>query len=470
MSKAASVTTGAISNAAPDVRQAVRSARPDAASSHVASAAGGMQAYRASVLHFTGDPAFDTDAHRWHEDGLLIVAGGHVVAAGDFAQLQPTLPPGVPWQDHRGKIICPGFIDSHIHYPQTDIIASPAAGLLPWLEKYTFPAEERFGDTEHAAEVARFFLDELLANGTTTAMVYCTVHAASVDAFFTESAARNMRMAAGKVLMDRHCPQALRDTAEQGASDTEMLIRRWHNQGRQLYAITPRFAPTSTEAQLRLAGELASAWPDTFIQSHVAENTDEISWARSLFSDARSYLDVYDRAGLLRERAVYGHCIWLDDADRARMTESGAAVAMCPTSNLFLGSGLFDVAAADHARMHLSLATDVGGGTSFSMFRTMDALYKVARLGGTHVSALRLFYFATLGGARAMRLEGTLGNFLPGTEADFVMLDARATPLLARRSAQSESLEELLFALALLGDDRSVQSTYVAGALLHARG
>ena len=428
-----------------------------------------MNAYRASVLHFTGDPAFDADAQHWHADGLLIVADGHVVAAGDFALLQPSLPAGVQWQDHRGKIICPGFIDTHIHYPQTDIIASPAEGLLPWLEKYTFPAEEKFGDSDHAAEVARFFLDELLANGTTTAMVYCTVHAASVDAFFAESMARNMRMAAGKVLMDRHSPPSLRDTAEQGARDTEMLIGRWHKQGRQLYAITPRFAPTSTEAQLRLAGELAAAWPDTFIQSHVAENTDEINWAKSLFSDARSYLDVYDRAGLLRERAVYGHCIWLDDADRRRMTDTGAAVAICPTSNLFLGSGLFDVAAADRIGMRLSLATDVGGGTSFSMLRTMDALYKVARLGGAHVSALRMFYLATLGGARAMRLEGTIGNFLPGAEADFVMLDPRATPLLARRSAQSENLEELLFALALLGDDRSVQATYVAGSLLHAR-
>lgn len=429
----------------------------------------GMQAYRASVLHFTGDPASDADAHRWHEDGLLIVADGHVVAAGDFDLLQPGLPDCVQWQDHRGKIICPGFIDTHIHYPQTDIICSPADGLLPWLEKYTFPVEEKFGNAEHAAGVAKFFLGELLTNGTTTAMVYCTVHAASVDAFFTESAAHNMRMVAGKVLMDRHCPAALRDTAEQGACDTENLICRWHNVGRQQYAITPRFAPSSTEAQLRLAGELASAWPDTFIQSHVAENIDEVSWARSLFPDARSYLDIYDRAGLLRKRAVYGHCIWLDDADRSRMTQRGAAVAICPTSNLFLGSGLFDVAAADRAGMLLSLASDVGGGTSFSMFRTMDALYKVARLGGSHLSALRMFYFATLGGARAMQLEGTIGNFIPGAEADFLILDAYATPLLARRSTQSQSLEELLFALALLADDRSVQATYIAGVRLHAR-
>ena len=457
MGAADRITSSAVVHTAPD--GAISGPAPSS----------GMQAYRASVLHFTGDPVFEANAHHWHEDGLLIVADGHVVVAGDFTLLQPTLPTGVQWQDHRGKIICPGFIDTHTHYSQTDIIASPAAGLLPWLEKYTFPAEEKFADSDHAAEVARFFLDELLANGTTTAMVYCTVHVASVEALFAESAARNMRMAAGKVLMDRHCPQSLRDTAEQGARDTEKLIRRWHKQGRQLYAITPRFAPTSSEAQLRLAGELANTWPDTLIQSHVAENADEISWAQSLFPAARSYLDVYDRAGLLRKRALYGHCIWLDDADRQRMVETGAAVAMCPTSNLFLGSGLFDVTAADRAGMQLSLATDVGGGTSFSMFRTMDALYKVARLGGSHVSALRLFYFATLGGARAMGLEGVVGNFAPGTEADFLILDARVTPLLARRSAQSQTLEELLFVLALLGDDRSVAATYVAGSLLHAR-
>ena len=429
----------------------------------------GIQAYRASVLHFTGDPASEEQSHTWHADGLLVVDNGLIVAAGDYDQLQSTLPPGLQWQDYRGKLICPGFIDTHLHFPQTDIIASPAPGLLPWLEKYTFPAEGEFGDPNHATEVARFFLDQLLSNGTTTAMVYCTVHPESVEAFFTESSARNMRMVAGKVLMDRHCPEFLRDSAEQGTRDSEELIRKWHGTGRQQYAITPRFAPTSTPQQLHLAGELACAYPDTYIQSHVAENTDEISWARTLFPQARSYLDVYDQVGLMRERAVYGHCIWLDDADRRRMAETGSAVAICPTSNLFLGSGLFDFVSADQCAMRLSLATDVGGGTSFSMLRTMDGLYKVARMGGTHLPALRMFYLATLGGARAMALEGTIGNFAVGTEADFIVLDPMATPLLARRTARSDSLEELLFALALLGDERSILATYVAGCRLHQR-
>lgn len=428
------------------------------------------QAYRASILHFTADPAFSDNSHAWHEDGLLIVADGRVYAAGDYAQLQPTLPEGVQVQDYRGKLIVPGFIDTHIHYPQTDMIASPAPGLLPWLETYTFPNERKFANPEHAREVARFFLDELLRCGTTTAMVYCTVHPESVDAFFTESEQRKLRMVAGKVMMDRHCPDFLCDTAEGGARDSEELIRKWHKRGRQLYAITPRFAPTSTEAQLQLAGELARAYPDTFLQTHVAENTEEVAWVKSLFPQARSYLDVYDRYGMMRPRAMYAHCIWLDDHDRARMRETQSAASICPTSNLFLGSGLFDFARADEQRVPLSLATDVGGGTSFSMLQTMNEVYKVARMGGTYLPALRMFYMATLGGARSMQLEGTIGNFARGVEADFVVLDPQATPLLARRTQRTESLEELLFAFALLGDDRAVTATYSGGCKVHERG
>jgi guanine deaminase len=427
------------------------------------------QAYRASLLYFTADPAVQADAHVWHEDGLLIVEDGVVSAAGDYAQLKQTLPADVVVRDYTGKLIVPGFIDTHVHYPQTDIIASPAPGLLPWLENYTFPEERRFADPEHAREVASFFLDELLSCGTTTAMVYCTVHPQSVEAFFSESEQRNLRMVAGKVMMDRNCPDFLRDTAEEGARDSESLIRKWHKRGRQQYALTPRFAATSTEAQLQLTGELARAYPDVYLQTHVAENLDEVAWIKTLYPAARSYLDVYDKVGLLRPRAMYGHCIWLDEHDRRRMQETGSAVALCPTSNLFLGSGLFDFAAADAARMLLSLATDVGGGTSLSMLRTMNELYKVGRMGGTYLPALRMFYLATLGGARAMGLEGTIGSFAAGAEADFIVLDPHATPLMARRNGHAESLEELLFALALLGDERTVAATYIAGKLLHRR-
>jgi guanine deaminase len=433
------------------------------------STASALTAYRASLLHFSGDPAFDAHAYAWHEDGLLVVENGRVRAAGDFAELKRTLPEGTAIHDYSGKLIVPGFIDTHVHYPQTDMIASPASGLLPWLETYTFSTERKFEDGDHAREVAGFFFDQLLRNGTTTAMVYCTVHPSSVDAFFAESEKRNLRMMAGKCLMDRHCPDFLQDTAEGGVADSEALIRKWHGCGRQLYAITPRFAPTSTERQLQLAGELATLYPTVYLQTHVAENKDEVAWVKKLFPGARSYLDVYDRYGMLRPRSMYAHCIWLDDHDRTRMAETQSAISICPTSNLFLGSGLFDFARADAARVLLSLATDVGGGTSFSMLQTMNEAYKVARMGGTHLPALRMFYLATLGNARAMQLEGTIGNFAPGVEADFIVLDPQATPLLARRTERTNNLEELLFAFALLGDDRAVEATYSAGKQMHIR-
>jgi len=428
-----------------------------------------LQAYRGSLLHFLADPAFSDNAHAWHEDGLLIVADGKVQAAGDYAALHATLPAGTVVHDYSGKLLMPGFIDTHLHYPQTDMIASPSEGLLPWLETYTFPVERQFEDSKHAANVADFFLDELLRCGTTTAMVYCTVHPQSVDAFFAASEQRGLRMVAGKVMMDRNCPDFLRDTAESSARDTEALINRWHKRGRSLYAITPRFAPTSTNEQLQLAGELAAAYPDTFIQTHVSENEAECAWVRELFPNARSYIDVYDSFGMMRPRAMYGHCIWLSERDRQRMAETQSAAAICPTSNLFLGSGLFDFERADEAGVLLSLATDVGGGTSFSMLQTMNEAYKVARLKGSYLPALRMFYLATLGAARSMQLEGTIGNFAAGAEADFIVIDPQATPLLQRRTSRVESLEELLFALALLGDDRAIAATYAAGRQVHVR-
>jgi guanine deaminase len=295
------------------------------------------------------------------------------------------------------------------------------------------------------------------------------VHRASVDAFFEASEARDLRMVAGKVLMDRHCPDFLCDGAGGGIAETEALIAKWHKHARSLYAITPRFAPTSSEAQLRQTGELAAAYPDTFIQTHVAENADECSWVKSLFPAARSYLDVYDHYGLMRPRAMFGHCIWLDDTDFARMAETQSAAAVCPTSNFFLGSGMFDFARADAARVPLSLATDVGAGTSFSMLQTMNEAYKAARLKGSYLPALRMFYLATLGAAKSMQLDGQVGSFAAGREADFIVLDPKATALLARRTAHCDSLEELLFALALLGDDRAVLATYAHGRRVHQR-
>lgn len=428
-----------------------------------------QSAYRAKLLTFTGDPAQSSDAAVFDEDGVVIVEDGHVVASGAWSAFKSRVSDGATVHDLRDKLIVPGFIDTHIHYPQTDMIASPAPGLLPWLDTYTFPTERGFENEAVAQDTARFFVDELLACGTTTALVYCTVHKQSADALFTASEAKNLRMVAGKVLMDRHCPEFLRDTPQTGYDDSAELIGRWHNRGRQMYALTPRFAPTSTEAQLEACGALAKAHADIFIQSHVAENPDEVKWVKELFPGHRSYLDVYDHYGLLRRRAVYGHCIWLDDEDRRRMADTGTVAAHCPTSNLFLGSGLFDFDKAGASSMPVTLATDVGGGTSFSMLQTMNEAHKVARMGGHHLTATRMFWLATAGAAQALDLADKIGTLAPGSEADFVVLDAQATPLLARRTARAESLEELLFALALLGDDRTVFETYAAGKRVHSR-
>ncbi|NYT84549.1 guanine deaminase [Pollutimonas harenae] len=431
----------------------------------------GKIAYRAQLLYFTASPEqiADGDATVYLPDGLLVVHDGHVAQIGDYQALAASLGADTSVVDWRGKLIMPGFIDTHLHYPQTDIIASPAEGLLPWLETYTFPEESRFQNSGHAARTAQFFLDELLRCGTTTALVYCTVHPESAEAFFEESHARQLRMVAGKVMMDRNCPDYLQDTAESGARDSEALIQRWHGKGRQMYALTPRFAPTSTPEQLGLCGELAQRYQDVFIQSHLAENTAEMEWVKQLFPDHRSYLDIYDHFGLLRRRAAYGHCIWLDETDRHRMAETGTLAVHCPTSNLFLGSGLFDFAAANAAGVPVGLGTDVGGGTSFSMLQTMAAAHNVARMSGHHLSAHTLFYLATEGAAQGLDLGGQIGTLAPGAEADFIVLDPQATPLLARRTARADSLEEMLFALLTLGDDRAVAATYAAGRLRHER-
>ncbi len=424
-----------------------------------------MQAYRASILRFAddGQAVFDSD-------GLLVVgpdASGRPVvrAVGDFNTLRDDFA-GVAVTHWPGRIIAPGFVDLHIHYPQTDVIGSPAPGLLPWLENYTFPHESRFSDEAYARGVARYFLDELARNGVTTALTFATSHPQSVNALFGEAQARGLRLITGKCLQDRHCPDGVRDQTEQSLVDTEALIRQWHGVGRLGYAITPRYAPSCTDAQLRGAGELAAKYPDVWIQSHVAENKDEIAWARELFPASRSYLAVYDDFGLMRERAVYAHCIHFDDDDRALMRETGTVAAVSPTSNLFLGSGFFDYAGADRIGFGYGLASDVGGGTSFSPFHTMAAAYNVGREGqtkpGLSLTPEQLWWQHTAGAARALGLPGVVGNLQRGCEADFVVLNPAATPLLARKTGQAGSLSELLFAMVVLGDDRLVEKTVIS--------
>lgn len=423
-------------------------------------------ALRAHLLDFTDDPSYTTGALRWVDDGLLVIEGGRIVARGAYGDLAPTLPTGTELIDHRRCIVTPGFIDAHLHLPQIDVIASPAPGLLQWLERHTFPAEAAFSDPAVCADAAGFFLDELARQGTTSACAFGTVHAQSVEALFAQAQARDVRIMAGKCLMDVHAPADLRDSADGGVQASADLAARWHGVGRLQYAITPRFAATSSRRQLELAGELARAQPTLAIQSHVAENVDEVRWIAELFPDARSYLDVYDRHHLLRELSVYAHCIWLDAADRRRMAETGALAAVCPTSNLFLGSGLFDFAAALDAGMPLALGTDVGGGQSFSMFSAMRSAHEVARLKGQALTSLQLWYWATRGAARALGWHERVGRLDPGFEADVIVIDPAATPLLARRTADlhdAERVEELLFALLVLADDRAVRETYLAG-------
>ena len=430
-----------------------------------------VSAIRSSLLHCLRDPglAGDASAVECIKDALTIVRDGRIECVGDAKTLLPSLGADVVIEDQRGKILVPGFIDTHVHYPQVDVIASYGAQLLDWLNQYTFPAEIAFADRPHADAAAEFFLDRLLENGTTTASVFCTSHPQSVDAFFTASEARGLRMIAGKCLMDQHAPDGLRDTVESGYHDSKALIERWHGHARSLYAITPRFAPTSSLAQMETMRALAREHPDTYIQSHVAENRAEIAWVDELFPGHRSYLDVYDRYGLLRDKSIYAHCIYLDDADRAHMTAAGATPSFCPTSNLFIGSGLYDLKAALAAGNVVSVGTDVGGGTSYSMLRTLGEAYKVQQLQGTSLSPAYALYLATLGGAKALSLDDKLGSITPGKEADFALLDPAATPLLARRTSLRDDPLDTFFALMTLGDDRAVAATYAGGVCVHRR-
>ncbi len=391
-----------------------------------------------------------------------------MVDAGPHAAVAPRHPDATVthWP---GRILAPGFVDMHIHFPQTDIIGAPADGLLPWLENYTFPEEGRFAEAAHSQAVAEVFFDELLRNGVTTSLTFATSHVASVQAFFASAQRRGLRMITGKVLQDRHSPDGVRDDTAQSLADTESLIRQWHGVDRLGYAITPRFAPTSTDAQLRGAGELAAKYPDTWIHSHVAENKDEVTWARELFPHARSYLEVYNGFGLMRERAVYAHCIHFDDEDRRLMRETKTATAVSPTSNLFLGSGFFDFEGADRIGYRYGLASDVGGGTSFSPFATMMAAYYVGREGqtkpGISIAPSELWWRHTGGAAEALGLAGVIGNLQPGCEADFIVIDPKATPMLARKTGLAANLEELLFAMIVLGDDRLIERTVISQAL-----
>jgi guanine deaminase len=409
---------------------------------------------------------------RYESDAIVAMAGGKITHFGPARKVRPQLPPGTRIKEYgKDTVILAGFIDCHVHYPQTQIIGAGGEQLIDWLNKHTFVAEQQFARKPHAREVARVFLKECLRAGTTTSTVYCTVHPQSVDAFFEEAQALDMRMIAGKVLMDRNAPDALTDTLKQGYDESTVLIRKWHGKGRLLYCVTPRFAATSSPGQMEMTGALWQEHKGTYLQSHVSENRGEVAWVKELYPDRKGYLDVYGHYQQLGPRAIYGHGIWLDEAELQRCHDTGTALAHCPTSNLFLGSGLFNLKNAKKPGrpVLVGLGTDLGGGTSFSILQTLNETYKVAQLNGNRLSAGQAFYFATRGTAQALYLENQIGSIAVGMEADVIVLDLKSTPIIEYRMRYCDDLEEALFVQMTMGDDRAVLATYIAGKLAYSR-
>lgn len=420
------------------------------------------QLYRAQIAHFPDTTASLSEGLSVFRDGALVIAGERIVAVGDYHELKVQHVDAVE-HDYRGHLIVPGLIDSHVHFPQTEMIACYGEQLLSWLENYTFPTEKKFAQSAYSDKIATLFVDQLLKNGTTTALAFSSVHKSACDSLFNAASHHNMAMIAGKVCMDRNCPDDLSDTALGAQQDSAELIEKWHGKGRNLYAITPRFAPTSSEAQMAALGELAQQYQDVFIQTHLSENKDEIEWVKALYPTHKGYLDVYDHYNMVRDRAVFGHCIHLTDDEWARLGESGATAAFCPTSNLFLGSGLFDNDQAKRYDVNVALASDVGAGTSFNLLRTYGEAYKISQLRGSPIDAIEGFYMMTQGAAAAHGLTGTIGNLNPGSHADFVILNPHFDALSRLRIRQEAQVDDVLFALSMLGDDRAVTATFVAG-------
>jgi len=416
------------------------------------------------TLAFEADPFEVPHAQsaRHSARGAVLVEAGRIVAVGEADALRAAHP-RARTTDHGAGLILPGFIDAHAHYPQTAVIASWGLRLIDWLQTYTFPEEARFGDPAHAAAVAATYLDLLLAHGTTTAVSFCTSHPGSAEAFFAAAEARGMRTVAGKTCMDRNAPEALRDTPARAHDETRALIARWHGRGRAEVAITPRFTPTSSPAQLEALGALAAEFPGCPVQTHISEQTDEVAWVAALHPEARDYLDTYEAHGLVTPRTLLGHAIHLTPRERARIAEIGATAVHCPTSNTFIGSGLFDLAGRRAEGIGVALATDTGGGSSFSMLRTMAAAYEVGQLAGTALHPARLLWLATEAGAAALHLSGRVGRLAPGAEADLCVLDLASTPAIAQRAARAGDVWEALFPTMMMGDDRAVAATYVMG-------
>ena len=426
-------------------------------------------AIRGRFLDIQNTVAQARDIHdqvRYVEDGLLITEHGKIKWFGQWEEGKALVQPDMQFKHYTTQLIVPGFIDTHIHFPQTEMIGAYGEQLLEWLNTYTFPTEIQFKDKKYADSIAQFFIQELIKNGTTTALVFCTVHPSSVNALFEAAEQQNMRLIAGKVLMDRHAPNELCDTAETAYSESKELIEKWHGKGRNLYAITPRFAPTSTPQQLEKAQQLKAEFPEVYVHTHLSENADEISWVKALFPEQQGYLDVYHYYGLTGSKSIFAHCVHLEENEWDCMHHTDSAIAFCPTSNLFLGSGLFPLNKTWEKQVKVGLGTDVGAGTSFNQLQTMNEAYKVQQLQAKKLSAFEALYHATLGGAKALSLDHLLGNFNVGKEADFIVLDLTATALQQLRQSHSKTLEDSLFALMMMGDDRNIHATYIYGQLV----
>ncbi len=421
---------------------------------------------------FALEPGAESSASIVHDtDGAVAISNGRIAAVGSARDILAAHP-AVPVEQWRNHIIMAGFVDAHAHYPQTEIIASYGAQLIEWLNKYTFPAELKFVDPAYARAAAEAYLDECLRNGTTSASVYATVHACAADVLFEAAAARNIAIASGKVMMDRNAPAGLTDTAQSSYDDSKRLLTKWHMKGRATYVVTPRFAPTSTPEQLEAAGTLWREHPDALMQTHISENLKEIDWVRSLFPAARDYLDVYEQAGLVGPGANFGHAIHLTPREIARLRETGSGISHCPTSNLFIGSGLFDMQGLRDTKdrpIVTGLATDIGGGSSVSMFATMRAAYEIAQLRGYSLHPAKAYYLATMGSAALLRMSDRIGNLETGKFADLIVIDPRSTPLIAQRVRRANDISDVLFAQMILADDRAIAATYIAGKRLHTR-
>lgn len=431
-----------------------------------------IKAVRGSFLDITRTVQHpeEIEGHlRFIKDGLLIIRDGRVEWFGNWEEGHHQIPDSIRVRDYSGKMIVPGFVDTHIHYPQCEMVGAYGEQLLDWLNKHTFPAEKRYNDLEYAREMSAFFIKQLLRNGTTTALVFGTVHPESVEALFESARHINMRMIAGKVMMDRNAPDYLLDTAESSYSQTKALIERWHNNGRLLYAITPRFAPTSSPEQLEMVQRLRQEYPDVYLHTHLSENKDEVAWVKALYPEYKNYLDVYHHYGMTGRKSVFAHCVHLEDAEWDCLHQTQSSIAFCPTSNLYLGSGLFNLPNSWRKKVRVGMGTDIGAGTTFNMLQTLNEAYKIMQLQGYRLSAYEAFYLATLGGADALGLADTIGNFNLGKEADFVVLEPTATPLQQLRYDNSKTLMDKLFVMMTLGDDRSIYRTYVDGRLVYER-